>query len=317
LSEKGHKREWDPFSRDATAWEVGSVYQDSNKKRLTWECRINGAKYFLVVYADHTLPPPKMVPLGFLLIDKEYDVVRDVALCEKAIRIFRVWFLTYLVRMVSHPLIGLQRTVEGELNFYVKMFERCETRISENRYENTIDPLELRLGRALKALDGNFVRSYQILTGRVIIVKNLLEAETEIWNFREFEKAKTYVTKNLVQFMDSNAAMMQYLPERAELAYESKKALDEYIAANRLIRMYQSASPWLIVLIASVTPPLAISAKLIEAGIKSIYDEITGYQKLVKYYAELQTMGPKVADLEAAFNGGVSSNLIRGQRSKP
>ncbi|MDG6980825.1 MAG: hypothetical protein JRN51_06890 [Nitrososphaerota archaeon] len=302
--------EWKPFYAPPFARSIAQNHQEPGEKLKVWPCQIQDSDYYLAVYASTFLPPPSTKHTGFVLLDKNFDVVRERSKLQRAIRAYRVWFITYLKAPIKHGII--RKWVDKRvLQVYTRLFEQCQTRLQADKYEETLDPAEKQLGIALRKLDQSFVAAYDMLTERVQAVSQFLNDEEDLWRTHSVAAARVYVERGLVKLEASNKEFIQYLKARVDVTYEAQKALSEYTASRSSHRM----SNFLLATVAAIASAFNLSYGLaiaIVGGLARLfYSELTSYKRMIVQLEKFEELSPKFGEIKSAFSDAVPQAMLR------
>jgi hypothetical protein len=289
---------------------MAQIHQEPDEKLKVWPCQIQDSDYYLAVYASTFLPPPNTKHTGFMLLDKNYDIVRDKSKFQSAVQAYRVWFITYLRAPIKHNVIR-GWTDERVLQAHARFFNQCLSRLQADTYEDTLDPAEKQLGIALRKLDESFVAAYNMLTERVHVVSQFLDEEKELWRTHSVTAAKEYVEGGLVKLRASNKELAQYLKSRIDVAYESQKALTEYTASRSSRRM----SNFLLATVAAIASAFNVFYGLaiaIAGGLARVfYSELTSFKRMIGQLKQMEELSPKFDEIKSAFTDAVPLAMMR------
>jgi len=290
---------------------IAEIYQEPGEKLKVWPCEIDGSRYYLAVYATTFLPPPSTKHTGFLLLNQNYDVVRDRAKLKSAIQTYRVWFITYLKAPIKHGVF--RKWIDKRiLQIHARFFEQCQSRLHYNKYEDAIDPAQKQLGIVLRKLDQSFVAAYEVLTNRVRVVSQYLDQEEELWRTHSTTAASAYIQRGLERLRASNREFIQYLKDRVDVTYESQKALREYTSSRSTYRISNLLLATLAAIASAFNVFYGLAVAIAGGLAKEFYAELTSYKRMVWQLKRLEELSPKFDDIRSAYSDTIPQAMMRG-----
>lgn len=277
--------EWKPFVtydfRRHKIWDVAIRKQKLGEKFELWPYNCGNKTFFIAIYAKSFFPPANFKVEGFLILNKNAEVIRDQKFCQRAVRDFFIWRRLYISPIIKYILfkkrffLNLKKTLQLCL-------DNCKNRYEKGLYKNN-DPAKKAYNEILKKLDFNVIQNYSLILKNFEIMDKLMDVEKSIWHRCTCEKIEE-LHKILIEYKSICVNMANYAFKRSMIFYEFEQAIRNAYKIDLQVSHYSILSKLVLsFLLWLVTMNFyAIAIPLLPETLKVFYQTLAGYKSLLK-----------------------------------
>lgn len=303
-------REFMPFVSDERASSVAIKYIKNGERFKLWPIMVEKNRYILIVFHQGLAPPrtPQLEKFnGFLVLDNNYEIVKDESQYSEIIHSFFMWLTSYI-----HP--PVKKIPKGVYSFYKKqkmqylqhVYEACKKRYEQNLYETPVNPLEKRWVTIFRKLDFNIINYHEMIMKFDAVIEKIMSQEKKLDKETSVENARAFFegVKELNLIIDSYE---KFLDERSKIMYEADKIMYEKLSEYSVVWKLFSGVVSLIL----KTPLAIVIIPVLPKFAKAIYQEIMGYRKLLRSLEGMKRLKIKFTEIIKNWEIQIPLSLMR------